>query len=447
MNEFDRHIRSKIYHLETDVPTEMWSNIASELTPRRKRRPFIFWFFGAGIAVLGLTQLLPGSKSLSSEYDAMVTTSIATNEPSADPHTDLHAATAETNIQLSIQTMNDKMDAQLGSENIEEAAFPAKTERALSEIRLTPPQEMVPSIYAEKQHVEQRSKDLVAMLIQEKVDITPAQQIDQRSFELVSPLPGLDKEPKIQACPSFGAAGSIKPFAEFNIHAGYPIRSMTLKDPELGAYRDLRRDSERIKTMLAAEAMVGFRFRDRIELKTGLGLRRLHEVFDFTDPNASRTITSIITDTIYNNGTPVIRTDTSIITEYGQRIKLSNNNYTFIDIPLIAGYRFDVKQHRFWFHAGVSMNMKFWQRGDLLSSDQEIVSISSNDPNRHRLFKTSTGIDVLGSLSYELGINTNQSIQLRANFRYPLQDLTLDNYPIDQRYKQVSLGLAWKHNF
>ncbi|MDH3648626.1 MAG: PorT family protein [Saprospiraceae bacterium] len=462
MNRFDQHIRNRLYDLETEIPAHMWSNVSDELTKKKDRKWFFFWILAAGIGSLALyytqsnrTELFKSAQKqkwmANSEAEKLI------GEPTTLIPAEDQGIISDSKVLASLNPVSHQSGDLVNEAAPVEGSHIRQVEKSrngLATVDRHLNQAAAIKISSIKYHNEKSSGlesgeifGLEREAAQKSRSHDIISELASRKLGRVESLASLEQEPKIQACPSFTAIGTIQPFVEMNLHTGYPIRSMTLKDPELAPYRDIRKESERIKTMVAAEALVGIRFQGKLEVKSGFSLRRLHEVFDFSDPNASRTIVNIITDTIYNNGTPIIRTDTSVVTEYGQRIKLSNNRYTFLDLPILGGYAFNIKQHRFWVHAGVALNFAFWKRGDLLSPDQQIVSIDSNDPNRYKLFKSTTGLDVLGSVSYEIDLNTNQTVHLRANFRYPLQDLTLDNYPIDQRYKQVSIGLAWRQNF
>jgi hypothetical protein len=254
-------------------------------------------------------------------------------------------------------------------------------------------------------------------------------------------------DPKIDVCPTFSSAIGITPFFELSLLGGLPDRTFALRDQELQAYQDLREDTEKTRSSVTLQALVGLDIGDRLEVKSGLGLTRIYEVFDYIDQSATRTIERIITDTITENGVPVVRKDTSIVTVYGQRIKLSQNRYTYLDLPILAAYKFKVRQHSFFIQGGASLNLLLHTKGDILAPDEQIVNIDQKDRDLYPVYKNRAGIDLLGSIGYEYELMEKNALRLMLSVRHSLSDMTLEDYPLAQRYDHFQLGISWKHQF
>jgi hypothetical protein len=255
------------------------------------------------------------------------------------------------------------------------------------------------------------------------------------------------RDPKIDVCPSFSSSLQIRPFFEVLISGGLPSKIYALRETELSNYQTLRERTEKERTSFTMQALVGADIGDRFEVKAGLGATQIFEVFDYIDESATRTIKKLIIDTILVNGVPEIRKDSSIVIEYGQRIKLSQNRYTTFELPVIAGYKFKVQNHQFFVQGGAVINLALWTKGDILTSDENITSIDTRESRSYPIFRSRTGLDIMASLGYELELSEFNRLRLQGSVRQTLGDFTASEYPLSQRYNHYHLGVSWKHQF
>ncbi len=75
---FDGHIKSKIYHLETDVPDQLWSQIDQQLRPKKRNRGFI-WFLSGLLFLISaglITQLAWSNQEPNANLGTPITTEI-----------------------------------------------------------------------------------------------------------------------------------------------------------------------------------------------------------------------------------------------------------------------------------------------------------------------------------------------------------------------------------
>ncbi|MBX2815842.1 MAG: PorT family protein [Saprospiraceae bacterium] len=270
----------------------------------------------------------------------------------------------------------------------------------------------------------------------------PSSAHAQRNVSSLSYVPGItfehlnfDRNPQIN-CPNLSVGRRSSLFLELRLTPGYPLRSLkdTSGNEESTPYIERRKNTEQPTSTFGLQALVGLEFED-LEVKTGVALSQIHEVFDFIDQTSSRTIVDTIRDMSGN----VI--DISIVREYGTRLKRSNNRYTFIDIPLIFGYRIRPKEdHSIWLRAGAHVNLAFMKSGSILSESEDVLDLKEVD-----FFKTRAGIRGTVSLGYELDITDKNSIGLQLIYSHPFSNLTIDGYPIQQQYKRAQVGFSWKH--
>lgn len=459
LESLDKNIKSSIYSYESDVPDGIWDSIDKQLRPKKNR--WLLWFF-ASIPVLGLSiflklNLYPGHSA--EPANQLPNTPITYYGQTVDA---LSSADSEITIAASQTSLTDQTpDAKKidGPELPTKTALGPREETKEKQKNLTGPQ--IPNASLGFQSVLNFHKGLVHRQVEGLVQSNPSATFpkvleadaDQiRKATLITPLEGrllqlLRVDPKIDVCPTFSSTLRITSFFELTLLGGLANRSFDLRDQEQQDYQDLREDTEKVRSTLTLQALIGLDIGDRLEIKSGLGLTRVYEVFDYIDQSATRTITNIITDTILENGVPVIRSDTSIVTEYGQRIKLSQNRYTYLDLPILAAYKFKVRQHSFFIQGGASLNLLLRTKGDILAPDKQITSIDSRDRNIYPVYKDHIGIDLLGSIGYEYEFKERNALRLMLSIRHSLSDITIDAYPLAQRYDHIQLGIAWKHQF
>ena len=450
-DQFDHNVRSRIYSLESDVPDHLWDAVDQQLRPERDRR----WWFLLLIPVLTGLYLGYSASQNSSGREINVK---AENETLTQP-----AIASTTDLVISNSVDSNVLNDQAISAKSMQVQTPSRsTEQIESKIRLKS------SVLNQERVAAQDLKQaFIDQNIQSNIPVE-AESTEQKNASLLYPGPnsirdGLSllpnikqlqfypeiilKDPKIDVCPSFSSRLSIKPFTEFSFSGGLPQRFIEQKEPELLDYKSLREKTEKARSSFSLTGLVGINIGERFEIKTGLSATRIYEVFDYIDESASRTETKIITDTIEINGQIIIRTDTSIVTEYGQRIKLSQNRYTTLDLPLLAAYKFEIQGHQFFLQAGVIYNLALWTKGDILSSDEEIVSIDSSTPSTSSIFRRHSGLDLTASLGYELELSEGNQLRIFGSLRQGMGNLTTTQYPLSQRYKHLHMGVSWKHQF
>ncbi len=394
---FDRSLKSRIYPLETEVPAYLWEEIDQKLRTRRKNR-----------LLLLIIPLILGSFWLTTKVF----------DQNSAPAPDL-SAKGLNEVKSYPPFLIDKENKNQLQEilQVESSVFvPEIDERSSQAIHsITPGSQStnqfeinnqsrtvpaVPTTNNTPRPFPQTSSDYSGF---SDKDLNKSRLLPIAKLEF-SPLINL-KDPKIEICPSFKSTVPLNLFLELSLMGGLPLKSLTLRDPELSNYLDQREKTEKSISSFSLQGLIGLEIGEQFEIKTGIGLTRIYEVFDYIDESASRTITNIITDTVLINGEPRIRTDTTIVIEYGQRIKLSQNRYTHLDLPLFAAYKFRVQEHQFFIQGGPIFNLALWTQGDILSADGNIIGIDTKNKSTSPHFRSRSGVDISAAIGYELQLN------------------------------------------
>ncbi|NND31229.1 MAG: hypothetical protein HKN76_01470 [Saprospiraceae bacterium] len=454
----DRDIRSRIYSYESDVPSHMWDSIDQRLRPGRKK-----WFFWILIPVGLLGSIFLG---LNYQQEDLPETPNQTILPAL-------STSEKTFSNQEIESDHEVAGQILAGSQLSKNPISQSDKSAAKEIT-RPKTKKILSVFSEAQlqtlpgsGQEARLGNLhtgdslnsLAVIAEPKwqedhSDLLPQRRAsNSREAKELTYLESRtlfalrDEDPNIDICPSFSSTLQIKPFVEIALWGGLPFKNLSLRDAELKPYRDLRNSTEKTRSSIAFQVLGGLDIGDEIEVKTGLGITRIFEVFDYVDQTATRTITHIVTDTIFVNGQPQVRTDTNIVTEYGQRVKLSQNSFTLFNVPILAAYKFEVGHHRFFVQGGITWNFALRSRGDILAADEQIISIDTRDRVSNPIYKSQVGIDLIGGLGYEYNLKEKNVLRIMASFTHMLSDMTIEGYPLGQRYDHIQLGLSWKHQF
>ncbi len=470
-DRLDSHIRSKIYHFESDVPDGLWVQIEEQIRPKRKRRPFLWLFLGLiGIAAFGLKLAIPQLQDnltdktlVALEHQGLQAEDAALTSPSMNQRD--HPPSDQSGVVIAGIAPDEKPEPvrsqNLRSDHREPKAVSPKSSSVGEGSAAILNRKVRPS--QRKTKVDIRGKSSLNQFNHQHVDrnqpsVKPGSPVLSRNLQKqVADLSRIGQrlfsvqtntlDPLTNNCPSLRANKFLRPFAELTLGAGIPVRDLATRNIEGEDYLSMRNRTEKVRGVYAVRGVVGADIGPHWEAKVGLSFTQINEIFDFIDENTSRTKVTYFYDTIRNSAGEIleVRTDSSVVTEYGQRIKLSNNYYRFLDIPALVGYRFKIKGHEFIIQAGAALNLAFWKEADLLAPDESIVNVDNSNPAAYPVFKSRADLDLLGGIGYSLEVSERNTLRILASIRYPTSSLTLDAYPLEQNYTQIKLGLSWKH--
>jgi len=437
--QFDQTIASRLQGFESVVPATSWAAIERMLKKKNDRTP---------ILILLLLLLLGGAGTWIGSQLSLQKKSIAEQRAvvAGNHEEDNFARAASPITQQEAAAPLPKQDAagikpppnqgppvtsSTGAErqNNQQLALPLplSTKGNLKETKPEPPN--LSDLRDGRDRSISQENDGIARVVERAAFETAT--IDLLDLSGVSP----QAKPRIE-CPTLKVSRSLQPFYELTLSPGFPMRSLE-DSADNDAYLETRKATEKPTTTLSIDAVFGVEIKD-FEIKTGVSISQIHEVFDYIDQTSTRTVI----DTLFDPNTGEV-IDISIVREYGTRVKKTNNRYTFIDIPLIVGYRFRPrKDHSLWIRAGGYLNLLFAQRGSILSASDDLIDLKEEGST---IFKKTAGLQATASVGYEIDFSDKNSLGLQMSYRHPLSQLTLDSYPIRQQYQRLQVGFSWKH--
>ena len=226
-----------------------------------------------------------------------------------------------------------------------------------------------------------------------------------------------------QSCYEFGGPKGESHFY-LEILGGPDVYNRTLttkpQNTELIDYAQRRDASETSELSWSAMARASLVTQSGFAARTGFLYERVHERFE-----ASRRVTMITLDTI--GGVPTIDTvsGTNTVTIY--------NRLNYLELPFMLGYEYHQERLMVGINAGAALGLSFTQRGRILSPADDIVSVTSDDNNRFPVYGQAR-INLIGSISLGYKLSPRMQLIVEPNIRYRLGSVTLDSYPLEQKY-------------
>jgi hypothetical protein len=228
----------------------------------------------------------------------------------------------------------------------------------------------------------------------------------------------------------------------------YASRQLVYKDPTQVTYAEQRKNNENYSFAYSLGFRANAHFKRGLALRTGLVISTIVEKFTYQDPNAQITrVLNISVDTTIINNEIFIVVDTISMVEYGRRDLVGYNSYRFYDIPLMVGYELDRGRWIMHLNTGVLLNVATARRGQFLDPDGNLVSINSNEADNYGAFRKKVGSSLLMSLGVNYALTNKLHFLVEPQLRVWMQPLTVNAYPIDQKYVNLGLALGFRQYF
>jgi hypothetical protein len=251
-------------------------------------------------------------------------------------------------------------------------------------------------------------------------------------------------------CPTIedNAAGNKK-YLELYAGPDFALRSFGSfnNDTNSIAYLQKRKESLTFSSAFSAGLRYTKVFNNGMSLRSGINYSQINEKFLYVNERDIRYILVITPRQITSGGNTITVYDTLRYTETGKRIKTTYNRYRSIDIPLQLGYEFGNGRWHTNISAGAIVNLYSWQKGDMLDSAYQPVSITTGKGSSAYGFKTNIGVGFLGSVSVYYKLTPRMHLLAEPYFRYNLQPMTRDNQNVTQKYSTLGLRLGVRWDF
>lgn len=507
MSDFDKILREKMRQHASDMPNDMWSKIESELSVEPTKRKFgLWWSAMAGTAILLLigaiyiaigTQSSNGGEQLSlsenhtqsindkSNLDQSLETKSINRENQTTEQSKATATTLlgsqnqkedsanfdpTTSKKSSINKIsssknnnpgnvnswdNNRTDAsQSQNESLTQATSQAATNFEQSAVDISMNRES--TNFKENSNSTEKiaiAENDIRLVYEEIRGLRGAGHLrldydeDKAIFALAKEMEGMKTE-----CPSF-ANKELGIFVEtyYSNDFGLKFLSENGVGSSIDNYKDLRSQTEQSLYSFSAGLRVGMMIGNDYSLKIGANYSQINEKFEFKDPDSYQSKKIEITNYIRDENNMIIDSTTTIEEIFipGRTQLVNYNKFRIIDIPILFSYHWNTRSKlSYSVSAGPYINLRLSQKGKFISPDKiEPVDFTSNNETAFQAFNTSIGTSLFGSFSANYALSENLSIFAEPSLRYYMMSFTSEDYPLDQNYLTLSLGMGARVKF
>lgn len=447
---FDEHIKDRFSDYTPEVPAHIWKNIVAE---RNRRKPLGFWmnlFKGKNLLFLLLLSVGGGAgawymlgNTASKNNEATISRGQSTkNDASAQPplNSDNNTiAATESSItpdrkNLNTSTTNSTTifsPQQKGPVPNSITANDDATNSGRRKTSTTGSKNSISVTPAEATEDDQTNNESLAggtLMGRLLLGVTKYASLAQNKDQKLQTKPTMF----FPGCPEFEKDASANK-TYFSIFAGPDIALRSFSDTGNSNYMQKRKESTKITSAYSAGISLTKVFANSMSVRGGATFGQINEKFTYSQGNVVQ-VTYIINaagDTVGS------------YTTTGSRYKTTHNKYRSVDIPLTVGYEMGNGKLHANVNAGVVVNVYSWQKGEVLDTAMQPVSIttgkSASSPYQ---FKTNAGLGVTGGVSLFYKLNDKVHLMAEPYFRYNLKPISQENLTFKQKYNNVGVRLG-----
>lgn len=203
----------------------------------------------------------------------------------------------------------------------------------------------------------------------------------------------------------------------------FAIQSLTSSGSAGDDLRMRRADSESPSYSYSIGGRFGFTFPSGMGIKTGLNISKVRTSFSYVETDGM---------------------DTTSMSNMAS----GTNSYTYVDIPVLFSWETSGFGPFYYnFNAGVLFNMTFTAEGRFLDPNGEVVSFTKGAENRFQAYEKTAGTSFYASFGMHYVWNDVIDFVIEPNLRYSLGPVTINDYPIDEKYTTLGLITGIRYKF
>lgn len=222
-------------------------------------------------------------------------------------------------------------------------------------------------------------------------------------------------------------------------------RQLENKDSLGASWVSRRTNSEETLDGLSADLSFGYRSRDGWQVRGGLGYTQLNTLFESTAVTETVDTVTGVTMLIYGPGNSVDSVLGPVAYyETQNRERKTYNSIRQWELPLLAGYNFEVGRLTLLAEAGVRLRLQRSWEGTVLNQnlENEFQDLSTTD-----WYRTGLGVSLQGGLQLAYPITSQLDILAGGSVRYNLQDFSTEESPFMERYQLLGGQLSLRYRF
>jgi hypothetical protein len=236
-----------------------------------------------------------------------------------------------------------------------------------------------------------------------------------------------------------------KNILEFTTGANLNQTKLSSLGEEMSVYQQARQNSEQRIASYSAAAFAGVRLRNNMVIKTGVVYTNLRDKFTYNDPAKETTKQIRSVKYFYGSGNRLadsLVTVETVSTPGG--VLVSTNNYTYIDIPIIAEINlFQKSRFGISWNPGIFVNAVFRPSGYIFDEDaKSLISLADDDVYKNRI-----GFSFHNGLSLKYKLSKSLELNLEPSFRFSPLNSTTDQAAINEAMRTSSLNLSVRYHY
>ncbi len=238
-------------------------------------------------------------------------------------------------------------------------------------------------------------------------------------------------------CSDWGKGPAFRPY--FGLYGGamYPLKSLSAKRTDFETIAAGRQETETVLEGVSAGAYLGMRHRSGLFGEAGLEYLRINERFDqntvHTDTIGRIAVIGII---VHAPGDTTFISDSVAVLKETRFVKRTYNNYRFLQVPLAIGYEWHAGNGwRFYGKAGVSVNISFRQKAEILNLTGQPEKYTSEKGGAGYPFRSKISLSPFATVGARYRLTPNLSLFAELRYLHQGGELTAEGYPLRQRYR------------
>jgi hypothetical protein len=429
MDAFDKHINSLFENHEVSIDTEeLWQNVEPRLKPRRiPKRLFFLLFLVIGVPLGYLLFTLPGEqKPVFNKYTQADRQSYFGRK-----------GQLIDNLMVSDTQQTEKILP--GGKNSTGAGF----ERSINyTVKAESPKPIHSVLLNTLKENDVKAESKVNTFSSESFDSKPRIIHSTKKVATntaIQPVISL-KEPHIDFNLPKLNVRSFRFSADFYTGFDYTFKMLESKSFDYRWYTQERYDSEQYVETFNFGTQLNLHHRSGIFVGTGINYTQIDELFESVGNKESKVFKEGIVQIITNaDGSSSEVRGQKLVIEQKSWNKKIYNKYSFVNIPLYLGYAHSAGMVQVEYTAGVDFNLHFSKKGEIIGKEGFPVSVSNP---QNSIFNNLTSINLNGGIKLLYPLSPKFTLFAEPNFRYNIHSITLDNYPLKQRYFYTGLRVG-----
>jgi hypothetical protein len=182
---------------------------------------------------------------------------------------------------------------------------------------------------------------------------------------------------------------------------------------------------------------------NHFKIKSGLQFKDVTQQFNYQQ-YTTKTITVTSTNSyINNNGVTVIQTTSSSYLQDGYKLMKRFNNYSSIEVPMIASWETGKNKWHFAADGGLILNLASFYQGETFDASLNNVPLSAKKPNG--IFKSNISSSLYGGLSFLYNLGKDFDGFIEPYYEYGLSNSSRTTIGFGERFNSIGINFGIRY--